>query len=1167
MKEKNSMRMKRRLLSLLLSLCMISALMPATVFAAGEEEISVGGIELWGSANDPAYAVTDADGNVTTEGAGEDHYNVMWDGETLILNNATVAPGEDPYEAIDGEGDLRIELKGENKVTGPSDTGYSYGINIYKGCLTIGGDGSLHVTGGDTQSDDGLAGSFGLFATQLIIESGTVTASGGEAVSVDPESYGESAGIWTNKFNLKGGTVVATGCTVNGDNGTSCGLYLKDIDNEVNIEGGVLIAEGGDSEVAGSYGVSIVSGDFNVRGGEATVKGDTAAFDAQNVSAIPPEGKAVLVEAGASEDEISFEDTYMSREPLTEDVDRFPYFHSRTVDRSQISSAIYVGGQGLEGGNGVTAYAVTDKDGAVSTEGASKNYYQIAWDGQTLTLRDATITRGSHWDAAIYYEMGDLTIRLEGTNTVAGPDNVSYSNGLYVLADLTFEGNGSLYAAGGAAQDSGSGADAESYGIEAYGELTIAGGTVTAAGGNTTAEGEESYAGSAGIYAEDVTIIGGAVTATGGNASAEGEESYARSAGIVGGQLTITGGDVTATGGTASAEGEESDAGSNGMDAFEVTIAGGTVTAMGGDAAFYIDLGWTTVNISPQEGQVILAKAGEDESTAGTLAGSPFDSEKEIGETIQEFRYFRSEQIPEGTHVHVGTLVAEREATCTEDGNKAYYTCACGKFFEDEDCTKEITDLDSWKVIPKKGHSWSDDYLKENADAEKHYHVCTECGTKDAGEAHTWNVDAATEETDKHCTICGYVAEEQIVHVHEGTLVAGKEATCTEDGSKAYYTCACGKFFEDESCTIEIADLDSWKVIPKKGHSWSADYLKENADATKHYHVCAECTEKDAGEDHTWNVEAATEETDKHCTICGYVAEEQLGHVHKGTLVAGKDATCTEEGSKAYYTCACGKFFEDEGCTKEITDLNGWKVIPKKAHSWSPDYLKENADAEKHYHICAECGTKDAGEAHTWNVEAATEETDKHCTVCGYVAEAQIGHVHEGTHVAGKDATCTEDGNTEYWYCETCGKYFGDEALTQEITKEATIIRATGHGETELKNKKEATCTAEGYTGDKVCRDCGEVLEKGETVPKLAHSYKDGTCTVCGAPDPEYNPADPSDPTDVDVTNPPSGKGTDGNSPRTGDGGALTLWSILLLASGVSAAAVAVYSRRKKREP
>jgi len=81
-------------------------------------------------------------------------------------------------------------------------------------------------------------------------------------------------------------------------------------------------------------------------------------------------------------------------------------------------------------------------------------------------------------------------------------------------------------------------------------------------------------------------------------------------------------------------------------------------------------------------------------------------------------------------------------------------------------------------------------------------------------------VDAATEQTDRHCTVCGYVAEAQIGHTHQGTLVAGKDAACTEAGSKAYYTCGCGMFFEDEDCTREIIDLDSWKTIPALGHEF-----------------------------------------------------------------------------------------------------------------------------------------------------------------------------------------------------------------------------------------------------------------------------------------------------------------------------------------------------------
>ena len=35
-----------------------------------------------------------------------------------------------------------------------------------------------------------------------------------------------------------------------------------------------------------------------------------------------------------------------------------------------------------------------------------------------------------------------------------------------------------------------------------------------------------------------------------------------------------------------------------------------------------------------------------------------------------------------------------------------------------------------------------------------------------------------------------------------------------------------------------------------------------------------------------------------------------------------------------------------------------------------------------------------------------------------------------------KAATCTEDGNSAYWACHLCGKYFSDEAGTTEIEKD-----------------------------------------------------------------------------------------------------------------------------------
>ncbi len=106
-------------------------------------------------------------------------------------------------------------------------------------------------------------------------------------------------------------------------------------------------------------------------------------------------------------------------------------------------------------------------------------------------------------------------------------------------------------------------------------------------------------------------------------------------------------------------------------------------------------------------------------------------------------------------HSHSGTLVSGTPATCTTEGVKDYYQCSiCKAVFEDADCTKPITDLDSWKVIPESGHSWSADYLAANADAEKHYHVCTVCAEKDAGEAHSYDNDQ-----DSICNVCGYKRE------------------------------------------------------------------------------------------------------------------------------------------------------------------------------------------------------------------------------------------------------------------------------------------------------------------------------------------------------------------------------------------------------------------------
>lgn len=53
---------------------------------------------------------------------------------------------------------------------------------------------------------------------------------------------------------------------------------------------------------------------------------------------------------------------------------------------------------------------------------------------------------------------------------------------------------------------------------------------------------------------------------------------------------------------------------------------------------------------------------------------------------------------------HKGTLVAGTAPTFLSAGNKSYYKCDCGKYFEDEACKVEIPDLEKWKAEGGNGY-------------------------------------------------------------------------------------------------------------------------------------------------------------------------------------------------------------------------------------------------------------------------------------------------------------------------------------------------------------------------------------------------------------------------------------------------------------------------------
>ncbi len=113
--------------------------------------------------------------------------------------------------------------------------------------------------------------------------------------------------------------------------------------------------------------------------------------------------------------------------------------------------------------------------------------------------------------------------------------------------------------------------------------------------------------------------------------------------------------------------------------------------------------------------------------------------------------------------------------------------------------------------------------------------------------------------------------------------------------------------------------------------------------------------------------------------------------------------------------------------------------------------------------------------------------------------------LHTSTKTTGqKNATCSAEGYTGDKVCSSCGKTLETGTKTEKLP----------HTE-KLSGNKDATCSAEGYTGDKVCSVCSAVLVKGSVISKLSHTEEtkgrieptcssegytgDKVCTVCKA--------------------------------------------------------------------
>lgn len=483
--------------------------------------------------------------------------------------------------------------------------------------------------------------------------------------------------------------------------------------------------------------------------------------------------------------------------------------------------------------------------------------------------------------------------------------------------------------------------------------------------------------------------------------------------------------------------------------------------------------------------------------------------------------------------------VVTKQPTCTEAGTKTYTCTSCGK-------TKTTE-------IAATGHQHTEIRNKKEATCKEEGYTgdtyCTDCGAKvSSGQAiakidHTWdNGKVTTEATCEHtgvrtytCSVCGETKEEEIPktdHTYdEGTVT--KKPTCTETGIKTYTCTVCGAtkteeiaatghqhtevrnekeatctetgYTGDTYCKDCGVKLSSGEVISKKAHDYEVKDRQKPTCTTDGYvlSVCKACGDEKketlpaTGHQHTEirNKKEATCKAegytgDMYCKDCGEKLSDgktiakTTEHTWDGGKVT-KAATCTEKGVKTYTCTVCGATKTEE--------------IAATGHQHTEVRNKVEATCTKEGYsgdtYCTDCGeklssgTEIARKAHEYEERERNEANCKRngyilfvCKVCGDEKREVLPKTdHQHTEIRNKvEATCTDEGYTGDTYCTDCGEKLSD----------GKKIPATGHIHIGYLGKKEATCENDGYTGDAYCKDCGITLEIGKNIPALGHTWE-----------------------------------------------------------------------------
>ena len=434
---------------------------------------------------------------------------------------------------------------------------------------------------------------------------------------------------------------------------------------------------------------------------------------------------------------------------------------------------------------------------------------------------------------------------------------------------------------------------------------------------------------------------------------------------------------------------------------------------------------------------------------------------------------YKDKEVPAIGHDYTSTVTVK--PTCDAPGT-ASYTCGnCGDTFAEE--------------LSATGHNFVEG-------------KCSVCGKSETCE-HNW--------VDGICDICGVVCEHEYVYgictkcsgqdpfyVPSYYLVGyinGANYGCEDDYENM------GQYkFEDNKLVVTF-DQDSYVFLKTEGNaSW---YMTEKY--TEDTTATFKNTSTGAGEKLfvpggvEWSFVLTVNADDTLTLTYGIPTCD-----HDYKVTAGKDATCTEDGSATYTCTLCGDSYTE--------------TLPAPGHSF---------EAGK----CVSCGAKDPNYVPTYYLIGYINGADYGCNddyqnmgQYKFVNGKLVATFKQDSYVFLKNEDNTGwymtksyvDKNTATFYNTSAGaneKMFvpGNVELIftltvgENDTLTLTYANADCDHDYKVTATKDATCTEAGST-TYTCALCGDSYT--ETVPATGHSYTGGLCGVCGEKDPNYIPED-----------------------------------------------------------